>query len=658
MGNTMKQSQIIFIGLLILFSGCALPMRPVCIHNDEICQPKTNFTERWYDYYEWAMTYKDCQCYDLAVNDLNTAISRRPHDKRRMNTYGMHNIDYFPHREKGIILFYQNKFDEAEDELEQSIQSQPSAKAHKFLNHVRKSIIEQKSHDISIPDIQLECPQSHIHSSQSPYQCEILTKDEEIRVQGMIADPHYLSEILIDQSSVLIDLSRQFIPIHHMFKLPEGDHTIPITATNLMGISRTVRLRIQVDRSGPLISMDQWTDHSITGQLMDNSKILSLTANGRNIPVETGTKTTFVISPLPHEKSITIIASDTLDNQTSATFKRSLWTSHYHHQKLMASNEQKTISDTTVLANMPESMQIKLFELKESDIFFREHALVHGEVIGKHNLSLLTIDIQKPDSDNWQQVLKKTFQKGRYIVFNQSIKLEPGNNKIRMKAMDMCGHSIERIVEIQRKIPEAMKIECRYAMNVMPFKPIHVSEEFAQIVSQFFLQKMVNQHRFQVLEQSNGTFTNLFQKTPARFTCEGIINQSTDGTEVLLRIYDHSTSKIIYADIFDEFIDKNPKQLSSDINILVQKIMQMFPLVIIQLTHVQKNQYIAFFNHNQFPIDWEFIAYTNQCSDQLRGSDTIIIGDACIKEKRDDSSCQINVFPKTISKKARWIISK
>ena len=43
--------------------------------------------------------------FDQAAGDLNAALEQRGRDQRMARTYGMHFVDYFPHRELGIIYF-------------------------------------------------------------------------------------------------------------------------------------------------------------------------------------------------------------------------------------------------------------------------------------------------------------------------------------------------------------------------------------------------------------------------------------------------------------------------------------------------------------------------------------------------------------------------
>jgi hypothetical protein len=56
---------------------------------------------------------------DAALKDLATAIGKRDKDQRNARTYGMHFVDYFPHRELGIAYYHKGDLVKAAKELEE-----------------------------------------------------------------------------------------------------------------------------------------------------------------------------------------------------------------------------------------------------------------------------------------------------------------------------------------------------------------------------------------------------------------------------------------------------------------------------------------------------------------------------------------------------------
>jgi tetratricopeptide (TPR) repeat protein len=78
------------------------------------------FRGKWWNYYERALESAEKGDWDAALSDLNAAIDKRDKDQRNARTYGMHFVDYFPHRELGIAYFNKGDLANAAKELEDS----------------------------------------------------------------------------------------------------------------------------------------------------------------------------------------------------------------------------------------------------------------------------------------------------------------------------------------------------------------------------------------------------------------------------------------------------------------------------------------------------------------------------------------------------------
>jgi hypothetical protein len=72
-----------------------------CTGRPDPSRPQTGglFRHRWWNYYQRALGAADDRNYAAARADLTAALERRDLDQRMARTYGMHFIDYFPHRE-------------------------------------------------------------------------------------------------------------------------------------------------------------------------------------------------------------------------------------------------------------------------------------------------------------------------------------------------------------------------------------------------------------------------------------------------------------------------------------------------------------------------------------------------------------------------------
>jgi curli biogenesis system outer membrane secretion channel CsgG len=64
------------------------------------------------------------------------AIQGNPDDDENVRTYGMHSIEYFPHRELGICLYQLGDMEGARQELQISMKMEPSDRAQEYLNQI------------------------------------------------------------------------------------------------------------------------------------------------------------------------------------------------------------------------------------------------------------------------------------------------------------------------------------------------------------------------------------------------------------------------------------------------------------------------------------------------------------------------------------------
>ncbi|ETR65015.1 MAG: hypothetical protein OMM_14950 [Candidatus Magnetoglobus multicellularis str. Araruama] len=88
----------VLIFCFICLSSCTFKTPE--IKNEDCCITEGLFKGKWEDYYECGLFCIEKECYAQAVEYLNQALSIKTIDKRMIRTYGVHMIDYFPHREK------------------------------------------------------------------------------------------------------------------------------------------------------------------------------------------------------------------------------------------------------------------------------------------------------------------------------------------------------------------------------------------------------------------------------------------------------------------------------------------------------------------------------------------------------------------------------
>jgi hypothetical protein len=144
----------------LLLVACAQPAGKTGPSDMDEDRPEAGviFRDRWWNYYIRALVAADNQDYGDAQTDLSHALKQRGRDQRMARTYGMHFIDYFPHREIGVLHWLGGNLKEAAAELSLSIEQAPSAKARYYLDMVRKSLIQQRGGPIEPPQLTLDVP--------------------------------------------------------------------------------------------------------------------------------------------------------------------------------------------------------------------------------------------------------------------------------------------------------------------------------------------------------------------------------------------------------------------------------------------------------------------------------------------------------------------
>jgi len=98
------------------------------------------FPYKWWDYYKRALSFAEGGFWNEAELDMKEAVRQRGKDQRRARTYAHNFIDYFPHRELGIIYYSQGRFHEAVDELTASLSTAASPRTEIYLGLAKKAL--------------------------------------------------------------------------------------------------------------------------------------------------------------------------------------------------------------------------------------------------------------------------------------------------------------------------------------------------------------------------------------------------------------------------------------------------------------------------------------------------------------------------------------
>lgn len=161
----MKKALILLSAMALLaVSVPAFAKAPECVKNGKkYGVVDGNFREEWYSYQERAESYLAGECYEPALSDFEQAIKLRAAvdraadipgcDQRQARSYGMHFLDFFAHRGRGVALYNLGRVDDSIKELEFSLQCVESAQAQYWLDQARAKKLQQSGGDAQDPAI-------------------------------------------------------------------------------------------------------------------------------------------------------------------------------------------------------------------------------------------------------------------------------------------------------------------------------------------------------------------------------------------------------------------------------------------------------------------------------------------------------------------------
>ncbi|MBW1791120.1 MAG: hypothetical protein JRJ14_02445, partial [Deltaproteobacteria bacterium] len=228
------------ICLMTFFSGCESSRSKHTKNGKEYGVTQGLFRARWWNYYERGSSFAEGGFWEESARDFKEAIKQRPDDQRRTRTYGMHFINYFPHRELGIVFYETGHIDEAIKELETSLATVDSAKAKFFLNKCRESRIKSTGLDKCPPKIVILDPGG-----------DIICNQFSITVSGEVEDDNFISSISINGSPKFIELTQKKLPFESVIDLSSGTNVVTVVAKDLVGHASSKTIRIEADWNGP-----------------------------------------------------------------------------------------------------------------------------------------------------------------------------------------------------------------------------------------------------------------------------------------------------------------------------------------------------------------------------------------------------------------------
>lgn len=496
-----------------------------------------NFGGEWWELYKRGLFLAESERYREAMADFREAITRRDQDQWQAEIDSGRALDYFPHRELGILHVAHQEYDKAILELENSVANAPSAKASFFLNKARAGKFARDAMDRSPPEI-------HFAGSTA----EETTSSCSKIVSGVASDDTFLAALTVDGRAVPLALAEK----HKVFKtevaLAEGQNSIRAVATDLAGKTSEKALEIYCDRQGPQIEIDHLTvgdkETTVSGFVSDDHQMGSLAINGRPWPV-TGKAPGYNFNFTLPEGRITIVASDRAGNVTGARVRRDAFDLPESTSPPQSKPAQDIAPDTEPPVIMLDGLGAGLETSAET-------ILLTGQISDSSLLVYISI--------NGEQILNR---RGRRIYFSQVRPLQEGKNTFHLIAADENGNKTSQTVSINRRVKPVRQLAARLRLALLPFAGSAGAPGGDDPLLDHLRRSFVEQGRFSLVEQEHIVAASrafhlslggviapkeaaaIGQAVGAQAVLTGRVLAGPDGVEVVGQLIDATTATLL-----------------------------------------------------------------------------------------------------------------
>ena len=632
------------------------------------------FRHRWWNYYERGLSFAEGQFYEEAVADLKTAVEQRDNDQRMARTYGMHFVDYFAHRELGVIYFHMEKYEDAEKELEKSLSTADTGKAKHYLNLVRKKLLEASNADVEPPKINLASVPG-----------EEITNKLTFELRGEVEDDAYAHKIAINGDPQFIELSAKKIPFSKAIKLKKGLNEIKIKTADLLGKVTEKKVSVFGDFEGPAFKINNFTDGQevtqnkvvLNGALADATGITTLKINDQVMAYhkEREIEFAFAVDLIEGKNNILLAATDAAGNTTSGElnltytpglargkpiFKDSKVRTDPLKEPILIAFSGKVVTDAggglinkAVASRTSDSaFQLNFKDLADTQTVYYDTMFIDGSATGTNAIETVAI--------NGSPLL---LIPGKTVYFNTLLELKEGENKLNIEATDVKGNTASKSVTVVYKIQKVHSIGSRMNLAIMPPVMKGEASKASDVVYDNLIDAFLNQNRFNivtrgdeleaVLREQKLSQTDLVDKDTAirvgkLVSAEGIlmgtVRETKDSIEIYARLVNTETSSILEAtDVFGQ--DKSFSQIQYLINGLALKFKHSFPLLEgIVIKTKGKNIYADFGSFMGIKKEMKFIVFRNgetivhPVTGKVLGNETEELGVATVVSIFEDMS--------------------
>lgn len=657
-----------FCLFLLLIQGCQTPPNPKYIKDGKpYGVVKGLFRVRWWNFYERGVSFSEGGFWDEAIADFQEAMKQRDKDQRRARTYGMHFIDYFPHRDLGVAYYHLGDYEKSLKELEYSLASVDTAKAKFYLNKVRQAIIKDTATDREPPTIKISAPEEGTSTNKFS-----------VTVEGEVEDDTYAYSIEINHSPLFLELASKKIPFSQEIKLERGVNEIKVAAKDLTGKTTEHTITIVADFVGPSINITNYASGDVVGEekiilvgsLFDDTGITTLSINQTSIGhhQEKEISFSYPIVLKEGENQILLSASDIAGNETKGEFFLTYQPGQTGERKKTVSPHPVMIADLNLgildtggnrlfskrinSDTMPSPLKIALKDLTESQTVYYDTIFIDGSASGSNVIVRIEINGEP-----------LPIRAGKNIFFSYLAGLKKGENPFTIKAVDNQGSEATKNITIIREVPKVLDIGSRLAIAILPFAHKGELSPAGEIIDDGLIESFSNLNRFSmitrgteleaVLKELKLSQTDLVDKSKAlqvgklvaaEAVLSGSVIETTKDIEIIARLINTETSSIMATkDVYGQ--DKSLSHLHFLLNGLALKFKHDFPMVEGLVVKVQGKELVIDLGKNRnLKKEMKLIIYregekiVHPVTGKVMGSDCQILGEAMLDQVFDDFS--------------------
>ena len=604
----------------------------------------------WWNYYSRALSFADAGCWYRAELDLRETIrqiDKAGLDRRKaicqLKRDGLSVIDFFPHRELGVIHYNQGRMEDAISELTTSLSIIKSSKTELYLDRARKAMIEKGQLDQRAPEIIIKSP-------AQPF----LTNAFSVVIHGLASDDTFVRHIKVGNKEIRVDVSNQEISFRTEVQVAPGRNEIPIVVKDLIGNTSRMLLAINVDRTGPVLSIDLHlhttpipeNSISLQGYGFDASGLAKVAVNGQDFFCD-GSQQQFLIDKklflLPEENNLEVRAKDRAGNVTIAKIAL--------HRKVSEYFELSNLPDTQ--DRMPPSIKL-ISDLEKERVTYFDRAFLEWNI--RDNETVTSLQVNK------KQILKNP---GRNLYCSHLIGLNQGENTITIQCSDRSGNDSQKRIKIRREMLKDRTMGSRLRIAVIPFKRETIGTDQGlscgfegllysaictggrfSLVERENLQAVINERALSLRPlNAKDTAIRIGQILNADCSLYGNVLERGNSVTISARLVDTETGEVLTAvDEYGEDIDNGMlRLLAQQINL---KLAEELPVVEGMVTNIAGNRFhVNLGRKTRVKNGMKLIVYEilgpvrDPRTREVIGRDIMELGKARIKSVAKDTFC-------------------